>query len=248
VAQMALIRRDLRPMAYTEEERELGEAMEAAYQTMFAVGTSLATGTARAATLAARRGAVRAIETELATVVTRAEPAAAATGEGLLGRLSSRLNPFNYSFEGLGSNFGNVRFRPPPKGISTTLPEATGAGEVVHLQPAVEAVPVNQPEIPRLHVGASSFKRKWTKHHRDWNLDPADPEAQKWLQKQLHDIAEHPDEVRQGAWHPTAGGGPDYFFFRRESDIVLTTHNGEFVTVMRNATENSWYKNAVSVK
>jgi hypothetical protein len=127
VEQVALIRRDLRShlLPYTEEERELGEALEAAYQTMFAVGISLTGGASRAPILAARRDAVRTLQTELATVVTRAEPA---TPEGLLTRLGTRLNPLNYAVEGLGSNFGNVRFR-PPRGVSTALPEAGGAAE-----------------------------------------------------------------------------------------------------------------------
>ena len=123
VAQMAAIRKDLRWLPYTEEERELGEAMEAAYQTMFAVGTSLTGGASRAAGLAATRAAVRTVEAEVAAVAARtAETSATSTGERLLGRLTSRLNPFNYAIDGLGSNFGNVRFR-PPHGLSTGIAE-----------------------------------------------------------------------------------------------------------------------------
>jgi hypothetical protein len=97
VAQMAAIRKDLRWLPYTEEERELGEAMEAAYQTMFSVGTSLTGGASRAAGLAATRGAVRAMEAEVAAVAARsAETAVTPAGERLLSRVASRLNPFNY--------------------------------------------------------------------------------------------------------------------------------------------------------
>mgnify|MGYP000296529534 CR=1 FL=1 len=124
VAQMAVIRKDLRLLAYSEEERELGEAMEAAYQTMFSVGTSLTGGASRAAGMAATRGAVRAMEAEVAAVAARSvETAVTPAGERLLSRVASRLNPFNYVLDGLGSNFGNVRFR-PPRGTSLALGEA----------------------------------------------------------------------------------------------------------------------------
>lgn len=139
VAQMAVIRRDLRPMAYTEEERELGEALEAAYQTMFAVGTSLTGGVSRAAELAATRGAVRALEAETVALTARAaEPVAAAapaTGRRLSQQLVGRLNPFNYALDGLGSNFGNVRFR-PPKQLSIELPEGVATGSAEHVDEA----------------------------------------------------------------------------------------------------------------
>jgi hypothetical protein len=149
---MAAIRKDLRWLPYTEEERELGEALEAAYQTMFAVGTSLTGGASRAAGLAATRAAVRTAEAEVAAVAARSvESAAASTGERLLGRLTSRLNPFNYAIDGLGSNFGNVRFR-PPSGTSTALPEVADVtyGSTSRAGSRGRPVPIGSPEAATL--------------------------------------------------------------------------------------------------
>jgi hypothetical protein len=68
---------------------------------------------------------VQAVEAESAALLARAvEPAAAgaAATEGRLTQsLIGRLNPFNYAFDGLGSNFGNVRYRPPRRVF--TLPD-----------------------------------------------------------------------------------------------------------------------------
>lgn len=152
VAQMAAIRRDLRPLAYTAEEQELGEAMEAAYQTLFAVGSSLAGGASRAASLCATRGAVRAAETESVALAARSvEPATAAASAGrLTERLAARLNPFNYALDGLGSNFGNARFRPPRK-VSLSLPEVATGQIAEHVDEA--AAQTSRPGMPFTRSG-----------------------------------------------------------------------------------------------
>ncbi|MFO0577450.1 MAG: polymorphic toxin type 50 domain-containing protein [Polyangia bacterium] len=169
VAQMAAIRKDLRWLPYTEEERELGEAMEAAYQTMFSVGTTLAGGASRAAGLAATRGAVRAMEAEVAAMAARSAETTVAPGERLLSRVASRLNPFNYAIDGLGSNFGNVRFR-PPSGTSLALGEAAersaaagersvaaetraAAAETGVAAPEANAVGAPERAVPTIHWG-----------------------------------------------------------------------------------------------
>src|SRR5688572_27504530 len=45
------------------------------------------------------------------------------------------------------------------------------------------------------------------------------------------------DEIRQGPWHPSAGGGTDYFLFRQGADVVVTRGSGDFVTLMQGARE-----------
>lgn len=121
VAQMDVIRKDLRLFPYTAEERELGEGMEMAYQTLFAVGPSLLGGASRATGLAFTRGTLRAMEAEAIAATTRAAEPAVATSERLTSRLLGRLNPFNYAIDGLGSNFGNMRYRPPGLALESEL-------------------------------------------------------------------------------------------------------------------------------
>jgi hypothetical protein len=54
----------------------------------------------------------------------------------------------------------------------------------------------------------------------------------------------NPDEVRRGPWHPAAGGGDSYFFFRQGDDLLVTQPGGEFVTMFPGGGANGWFKNA----
>ena len=44
------------------------------------------------------------------------------------------------------------------------------------------------------------------------------------------------------AWNPSAGGGSNYYFYRKGADVVVTKANGEFVTILKGGVQNSWYQ------
>jgi hypothetical protein len=139
--------RKLRPLPCSPAEEEACGAVETMLdQTVLLLGpaaaeTALVRGStllaAREAATAAGRGAefAAAEATALAGTAT-AEVSESATPRfaGLLDRFTARLNPANYEVQGLGSNFGNVRYR-GPRPTSGNV----SAGEEVaeHLVPAV---------------------------------------------------------------------------------------------------------------
>ena len=57
-------------------------------------------------------------------------------------------------------------------------------------------------------------------------------------------MPDNPEESRQGAWNPSAGGGSNYYFVRKGVDVVVTKANGEFVTILKGGVQNSWYQGA----
>ena len=48
----------------------------------------------------------------------------------------------------------------------------------------------------------------------------------------IEDIVYHAQEIRQGAWWAGSGGGSDYLFFRRGTEVVITKVDGEWVTLL----------------
>jgi hypothetical protein len=67
------------------------------------------------------------------------------------------------------------------------------------------------------------------------------------LRDLIKEISEHPDQVRQGDWNPKGGGGEDYRFYQRGSDVVVATPENEFVTILKDGTANGWFQRARSV-
>lgn len=152
--------RKLRPLKCTPAEEDACEAVE---QLLDMAGTMLAPSAAEAtvarqATLAlARQGAHeagRVAEFAAAEQAIGLAEEGAATPSGprlsaILDRLPPRLNPMNYECCGLGSNFGNIRFRPPTTSASATTGTAEAATpEAVH---SAEAWTAPKPQFGSSH-------------------------------------------------------------------------------------------------
>ncbi|WP_280696767.1 RHS repeat-associated core domain-containing protein [Kitasatospora sp. GP82] len=82
------------------------------------------------------------------------------------------------------------------------------------------------PEITGVNVG-----KKWGKHSKDYGLNPGDPAAREWYENRVREVRASHDEVRHGPYNPDGGGGTDYWFYRKENDLVLTKGDGSFVTM-----------------
>lgn len=134
------MRQRLRPLKYTPAEQEAGAAMEGAYRSLIlALGPAAAEqAVARQAMLAAARANARvaghaaefaaAQEVALGSAAEQGAVSAEQSGPrfaSLLDRLPACLNPLNYETCGLGSNFGNLRFKPRPDSRSSRLAQTT---------------------------------------------------------------------------------------------------------------------------
>ena len=59
-----------------------------------------------------------------------------------------------------------------------------------------------------------------------------------------HDHARQSRGDPPSAWNASAGGGSNYYFYRKGVDVVVTKANGEFVTILKGGVQNSWYQGA----
>ena len=101
-------------------------------------------------------------------------------------------------------------------------------------------------DLPALTVDDAQFGAKVGKHAADYGLSPADPAARQYMRNLITDIRANPDEVRVGPWHPQAGGGNGYLFFRQGSNVVVTQPNGSFVTILKGGVDNGWFRGAIT--
>ena len=101
--------------------------------------------------------------------------------------------------------------------------------------------------IPKLVVGEAQLGAKTGKHAADFGLDASNAADRATFLNRINTIASNPDEVRIGAWNPTAGGGAGYVFFAEAGDVVVATGAGDFVTVLRGGVSNNWFQGATVV-
>lgn len=84
-------------------------------------------------------------------------------------------------------------------------------------------------------------------HAEDYGLEPGDASSRTWFRERISQVQSSPDEVRQGPWNPQRGGGEDYFFYRKEKDLLITKPDGEFVTMFLEGKPNTRHENAVRI-
>jgi hypothetical protein len=108
--------------------------------------------------------------------------------------------------------------------------------------------PTRPERAPELKVDDRQFGTKIAKHARDYGLDPSDPADRAWMRGHIDDIADNPEEVKQGPWNPNGGGASDDYFFRKGDDVVVTKRDGTFVTILKGGINNGWFKGATAAK
>lgn len=85
------------------------------------------------------------------------------------------------------------------------------------------------------------FGKKVGKHAIDFGLDPSKAEDRAKFQKIIEGIVESAEEVRIGFWR---GQTDDVLFHIRGEDVVITSQNGEFISVLKGGVHNARVKNA----
>jgi hypothetical protein len=129
--------------------------------------------------------------------------------------------------------------------VDTTVSEEL---EQTEAESGGKDLPTKPDSAPDLKVDDGQLGTKVGKHARDYGLDPANPADRAWMRGHIEDIAEHPEEVRQGPWNPQGGGASDDFFYRSGNDVVVTKSDGTFVTILKDGIGNGWFKGAGTVK
>lgn len=89
------------------------------------------------------------------------------------------------------------------------------------------------------------FGKKVGKHAHDFGLDPGNAESREKILAIINDIHDNPDEVVDGEFR---GQDEEVTFYIKKSDVVITTHDHEFVTVMKVGITNERVKEARSKK
>jgi RHS repeat-associated protein len=97
---------------------------------------------------------------------------------------------------------------------------------------------------PELSISDSQLGKKAGKHAQDFGLDPRDPKARAQIRSTIQEIHGSPHEIRQGPWNPDTGGATNHLFYRKASDVVVTTSSGQFVTILKDGAGNGWYQAA----
>jgi len=98
---------------------------------------------------------------------------------------------------------------------------------------------------PAIHgAEGKQLGKKWGKHASDYGKHPGDAAARQWYGDRIQAVRSAPDEVRQGAYRPGQGGADDYWFYKRDNDLLITKGDGEFVSMFPLSGPNKWYENA----
>ncbi|MGW7172124.1 polymorphic toxin-type HINT domain-containing protein [Streptomyces xanthophaeus] len=99
---------------------------------------------------------------------------------------------------------------------------------------------------PEFSLSKGQFGDKWGRHSKDYNIPAGDAVAREAYRSSIYAVRASHDEARQGPYRwPNAGGGPDYFFYRRGEEMLITKGDGTFVTFYPiNGEPTHWFKNA----
>ncbi len=85
------------------------------------------------------------------------------------------------------------------------------------------------------------FGKKIGKHAIDYGLDPAKPEDRERMRKTIDSICASPDAIAHGDWR----GQPNPVkFYIKGNDVVVTSEDDTFITILKGGTSNARVKNA----
>ena len=97
---------------------------------------------------------------------------------------------------------------------------------------------------------ASSLEKRVAKRARDVGLDPSNPRTRYRFWSRIRRIFENAEEIRRGVFRGQGPGGTDgpVLFFRRGHDVVVTTLDGEFVTLLIGGINNERFITAMPIR
>ncbi|WP_437759583.1 RHS repeat-associated core domain-containing protein [Sorangium sp. So ce1389] len=137
--------------------------------------------------------------------------------------------------------------KPPQPAQAAKPPQPAQTGQAATKQPASStgsAKGGSTRPLPELKVDSVQFGKKVGKHAKDFGLDAGNPAHRQWVRERINTVVQQHDEVRQGPWNPQGGGGNDFLFFRKGTDLVVTKSSGEFVTIFPGGQSNEWFRGA----
>ena len=85
------------------------------------------------------------------------------------------------------------------------------------------------------------FGKKVGKHAMDYGLDPSDPKSRKQMQTIIDSIYKNADTIAHGDWR---GQTEPVKFYIKGDDVVVTTEDDVFITILKGGISNARVKNA----
>ncbi|MEP6862912.1 MAG: SpvB/TcaC N-terminal domain-containing protein [Deltaproteobacteria bacterium] len=126
---------------------------------------------------------------------------------------------------------------------SAGINEGINLGTDVAGDVAIEELAPTAPKrlTPGLNLPSRQFGKKVAQHAPEFGLDATTAEGRSAFRERIESVVGQYEELRQGAFQ---GGRTDVLFYRKGSDLVLTTPSGEFITIFSNGATNSWFLGA----
>lgn len=85
------------------------------------------------------------------------------------------------------------------------------------------------------------FGKKVGKHAMDYGLDPSSTEGRKQMHSIIDGIYQNADAIAHGSWR---GQAEPVKFYIKGDDVVVTTENDVFITILKGGASNARVKNA----
>ena len=85
------------------------------------------------------------------------------------------------------------------------------------------------------------FGKKVGKHAMDYGLDPSSPDGRKQMHSIIDGICRDADAIAHGNWR---GQADPVKFYIKGDDVVVTTEDDVFITILKGGTSNARVKNA----
>lgn len=85
------------------------------------------------------------------------------------------------------------------------------------------------------------FGKKIGKHAIDYGLDPGKAEDRLWMRTMIDTICTEAEETVKGEWR---GQSEPVKFYIKGDDVVVTTLDDVFITILKGGTSNARVKNA----
>ncbi|WP_371374406.1 hypothetical protein [Sporomusa aerivorans] len=97
-----------------------------------------------------------------------------------------------------------------------------------------------------LIINERQIGKKIGKHAEDYGLDAGNPNDRAWLIAHINAIFTDYQEKRVGTFRGQGPGGArgDVLFYRKDNDIVVTSPDNQFVTILKDGIYNQSYLNA----
>lgn len=109
----------------------------------------------------------------------------------------------------------------------------------------IETGKLSRTEQANVLYSPKQFGKKIGKHAQDWGLDASDEEDRSKMLDIIDEICANATEIRIGEWRGQPG---EVLFIIKDDDVVITTTENEFITILKGGISNERVKNARKYK